>query len=296
MSTFSRTRHALVEQIKENISAIKSKQKVAENYSDTASKKLEVYFEEQKKEMGRVMQKYNEALDSYLGDYEKMLQERKKELELRKREFVEAIDKKLSVDEIKSEFSSLKKLNDISQKLEQLMRNPVDGNQLMRTLSKIHTELNAISAIQEDNKKGSWFGNNSNTAVDRAQREKEEANRKAEEAEREKQKIIELARIQAEKDRAEKEALLAKIREEQERDQKAMEVIQQVQQKDSPAYESVNNESNSHPHIDFSLEEHSKVNVAEDVPTADPTSMDKGIDEEEKSNKKGWFRKLFWKK
>lgn len=287
---------ALVEQIKENISAIKSKQKVAENYSDTASKKLEVYFEEQKKEMGRVMQKYNEALDSYLGDYEKMLQERKKELELRKREFVEAIDKKLSVDEIKSEFSSLKKLNDISQKLEQLMRNPVDGNQLMRTLSKIHTELNAISAIQEDNKKGSWFGNNSNTAVDRAQREKEEANRKAEEAEREKQKIIELARIQAEKDRAEKEALLAKIREEQERDQKAMEVIQQVQQKDSPAYESVNNESNSHPHIDFSLEEHSKVNVAEDVPTADPTSMDKGIDEEEKSNKKGWFRKLFWKK
>lgn len=101
-----------------------------------------------------------------------MLQERKVELEQRKREFVEAIDKKLSVDEIRSEFSSLKKLNDISQKLEQLMRNPVDGNQLMRTLSKIHTELNAISAIQEDNKKGGWFSNNSNTAVDRAQREK----------------------------------------------------------------------------------------------------------------------------
>lgn len=291
---------ALVEQIKENISAIKSKQKVAENYSDTASKKLEVYFEEQKKEMGRVMQKYNEALDSYLGDYEKMLQERKKEQELRKREFVEAIDKKLSVDEIKSEFSSLKKLNDISQMLEQLMRNPVDGNQLMRTLSKIHTELNAISAIQEDNKKGSWFGNNSNTAVDRAQREREEAqrmaeeaNRKVEEVEREKQRIAELARIQAEKDRVEKEALLAKIREEQEKDQKAMEVIQQVQQNDSSVYESVNNESISRSQIDTSLEEHPKVSVAEDVPTAAPISMDKGIDGEEKSNKKRWFRKLF---
>lgn len=291
---------ALVEQIKENISAIKSKQKVAENYSDTASKKLEVYFEEQKKEMGRIMQKYNEALDSYLDDYEKMLQERKKELELRKREFVEAIDKKLSVDEIKSEFSSLKKLNDISQKLEQLMRNPVDGNQLMRTLSKIHTELNAISAIQEDNKKGSWFGNNSNTAVDRAQREREEAqrmaeeaNRKVEEVEREKQRIAELARIQAEKDRVEKEALLAKIREEQEKDQKAMEVIQQVQQNDSSVYESVNNESISRSQIDTSLEEHPKVSVAEDVPTAAPISMDKGIDGEEKSNKKRWFRKLF---
>ena len=156
--------------------------------------------------------------------------------------------------------------------------------------------MNAISAIQEDNKKGSWFGNNSNTAVDRAQREKEEANRKAEEAEREKQKIIELARIQAEKDRAEKEALLAKIREEQERDQKAMEVIQQVQQKDSPVYDSENIKSNSRSQIDFSLEEHSELNVAENVPTAALTSMDKGIDAEEKSNKKGWFRKLFGKK
>ena len=44
------------------------------------------------------------------------------------------------------------------------------------------------------------------------------------------------------------------------------------------------------------LEEHSKVTVAEDGPTAAPTSMDKGIDAEEKSNKKGWFRKLFGKK
>lgn len=88
---------------------------------------------------------------------------------------------------------------------------------------------------------------------------------------------------------------MAKIREEQERDQKAMEVIQQVQQKDSPAYESVNNESNSHPQIDFSLEEHSKVNVAEDVPTANPISMDKGIDTEEKSNKRDGLENYFGK-
>lgn len=88
---------------------------------------------------------------------------------------------------------------------------------------------------------------------------------------------------------------MAKIREEQERDQKAMEVIQRVQQKDSPVYESVNNESISRSQIDTSLEGHSKVTVAEDGPTAAPTSMDKGIDAEEKSNKKGWFRKIFWK-
>lgn len=302
MQTFA---DSVVKQIQGNINAINAKHGIAKDFIAVADEDLEKYFDEHKQKLGLIAKHYNEALESYLADYEVMLVERKNELEQRKREFVEAIDKKLSVDEIRSEFSSLKKLNDISRMLEQLMCNPVDGNQLMRTLSKIHTELNAISAIQEDNKKGSWFGNNSNTAVDRAQREREEAqrmaeeaNRKVEEVEREKQRIAELARIQAEKDRAEKEALLAKIREEQERDQKAMEVIQQVQQKDSPAYESVNNESISHSQIDTSLEEHSSANVAEEVPTTSPTSMDKDMVEEEKTNKKGWFKikKLFvWK-
>lgn len=114
----------LVEQIKENINAIKAKQTVAEKYADTANKRLEVYFDEQKKEVSRIMQKYNEALESYLDDYETMLKERKTELESRNREFVEAIDRKLSIDDIRSDFKALR---EIPHQLEMLMRNPVDG-------------------------------------------------------------------------------------------------------------------------------------------------------------------------
>lgn len=115
----------LVEQIKENINAIKAKQTVAEKYADTANKRLEVYFDEQKKEVSRIMQKYNEALESYLDDYETMLKERKTELESRNREFVEAIDRKLSIEDIRSDFKALR---EISFKLEKFMRNPVDVN------------------------------------------------------------------------------------------------------------------------------------------------------------------------
>ena len=115
----------LVEQIKENINAIKSKQTVAEKYADTANKRLEVYFDEQKKEVSRIMQKYNEALESYLDDYETMLKERKTELESRNREFVEAIDRKLSIEDIRSDFKALR---EIPHQLEMLMRNPVDVN------------------------------------------------------------------------------------------------------------------------------------------------------------------------
>lgn len=119
----------LVEQIKENINAIKAKQTVAEKYADTANKRLEVYFDEQKKEVSRIMQKYNEALESYLDDYETMLKERKTELESRNREFVEAIDRKLSIEDIRSDFKALR---EIPHQLEMLMRNPVDeGNERM---------------------------------------------------------------------------------------------------------------------------------------------------------------------
>ena len=292
---------ALVQQIKENITAIRNKQKVAENYSDTANKKLEAYFESQKKEVGRIMQKYNEALDAYLNDYEVMLKERKTELEQRKREFIEVIDQKLSIEEVRDEFSNLKRLNDISRKLEQLMRNPVDGARLMKVLSGIHTELNAISAIQEDQKKGGFhmgFGNSSNTAVDRAQREKEdairqaeEAKRKADEAEREKIRIAEQAKVQAEKDKRERELLLAKIEEDKKKDKLAMEVIQQVQNS-SQTSDVVSETLNLSSHLDVSDE--SKKQIDMQGLNADESSSNLVLEKEnqEETSKKPWYK--FW--
>lgn len=288
---------ALVQQIKENITAIRSKQKVAETYSDTANKKLEAYFESQKKEVGRIMQKYNEALDAYLNDYEAMLKERKEELEQRKREFIEAIEKKISIEEVRDEFSNLKRLNDISQKLEQLMRNPIDGARLMKVLSGIHTELNAISAIQEDQKKGGFrmgFSNSSNTAVDRAQREKEdairqaeEAKRKAEEAEREKIRIAE----QAERDRREKEILLAKIEEEKKKDEVAMEVIHKVQNTSSTS-EVTNGSLTSNSHSDTSDDFKKQVDVLGFETDESSSAHVSEKENQEDTIKKPWYK--FW--
>lgn len=242
--------NSLVEQIKENISAIKGKQKVAENYADKANSRLEVYFEEQKKEVSRIAQKYNEALEAYLSDYEAMLKERKEELKLRNDEFVRAIDNKLSLDDIRSDFGSLRKINDIYRKLELISMNSVDGNKLNKVLEGIRTELNAISAIQEDKKKiGFRSGGSSNAnAVSRANnerdealREMEEAKRKLREAEEEKKRLEnERLRLLEEKQRQENERkkeaenaariraeqeIRDRIKAEQENDRVAMEVI-----------------------------------------------------------------------
>ena len=154
--------NSLVDQIKENITAIRNKQKVAEKMADTANDKLEHYFEDQKKELGRIAQKYNEALESYLTDYENMLKERKKELEDRKKEFIQAIDEKFSLEEIRSDFSSLKKLQDILNKLEQLVNNGVKSNKLKEELDAIKDELIALN--EKESKAGGFTLIGGNTA------------------------------------------------------------------------------------------------------------------------------------
>lgn len=244
--------NALVDQIKENISAIKNKQKVAKDFAEVANKKLETYFEEHQIELKHIAKRYNEALEAYLNDYEQMLHERKEELENRKREFVEAIDQKLSIEDIRSEFSSLKRLNDMSQKLELLAKNPVNGEKLVKMLDGIRTELTAISASQENQSKG-IFGSiigSSNSALERLDRERQDALREADEArkreqaakleaenlrkkEEASQQYAMMAHQRAEdalREKREREDLIARAQADKERERIAMEAIYTAQQ------------------------------------------------------------------
>lgn len=194
----------LVEQIKENINAIKAKQTVAEKYADTANKRLEVYFDEQKKEVSRIMQKYNEALESYLDDYETMLKERKTELESRNREFVEAIDRKLSIEDIRSDFKALR---EIPHQLEMLMRNSVDGG---------NERMNAQNEAADANRRA-------------GEAESKSKFRKVEEEQR---PIIDgekrTGQFQNEKDK-----ILAQIKQEEEKDKMVMEIINEARNSSS---------------------------------------------------------------
>lgn len=194
----------LVEQIKENINAIKAKQTVAEKNADTANKRLEVYFDEQKKEVSRIMQKYNEALESYLDDYETMLKERKTELESRNREFVEAIDRKLSIEDIRSDFKALR---EIPHQLEMLMRNPVDGG---------NERMNAQNEAADANRRA-------------GEAESKSKFRKVEEEQR---PIIDgekrTGQFQNEKDK-----ILAQIKQEEEKDKMVMEIINEARNSSS---------------------------------------------------------------
>lgn len=175
-----------IKEISDNIQTIKKKQKVAENYADLANDKLQVFFEEYNVELGAIAKRYNEALEKYLSDYEVMLQDRKAELEKRKQEFTDAIDEKFSLEDIRSEFSSLKKLNAISERLDQLAKDSVKSEKLSKALTDIRLEINAMTAAQEQQSKGllGKIVGNSNSSAERIMQERDKAVKEAEEARR----------------------------------------------------------------------------------------------------------------
>ena len=153
----------LVEQIKENIIAIRDKQKVAEYMVGLTNEQLGDFFNEQKNILSNVLEKYNIALDDYLEDYVKMLDRLKQEYEDRKKDFVVAIDKKLSIDDIKNEFTNLRKLGVIVEKLEKLCNVGVKPERLSHELNSIKDELIALNEKQSNVSKGiTLFGGGGN--------------------------------------------------------------------------------------------------------------------------------------
>lgn len=153
----------LVEQIKENILAIQDKQKVAEYMATLTNEQLEDFFNQQKDVLSSISERYNTALSNYLGDYEQMLLKLKHEYEERKREFVVAIDKKLSIDDIKNEFINLRKLGVIVDKLDKLSNAGVKPERLSHELNSIKDELIALNEKQSNVSKGiTLFGGGGN--------------------------------------------------------------------------------------------------------------------------------------
>lgn len=158
----------LVEQIKENILAIQDKQKVAEYMVGLTNEQLEDFFNQQRDVLSRISEKYNIALDNYLEDYVQMLDRLKQEYEERKQEFVVAIDKKLSIDDIKNEFTNLRKLGVIVDKLDKLCNAGVKPEKLSHELNSIKDELIALNEKQSKVNTGfTLIGNNGKSEANR---------------------------------------------------------------------------------------------------------------------------------
>lgn len=204
-----------IEEIKNQISAIKVKHKVAEQYIETSNNKLEMFFDSQLIELKRLEKKYLEALDTLFKAYETITSQHESEINQRHGIFKKAIEDKFElsgvrselahlslipsieagVEEVKSESNGmrkeLKKVESIESKVDEVKRGQ---EKLQRTNEGIRSELNAFNAAKEEEKKGAVgrLLSGSNTAKDREIEKQKKENEAL-------QKIIE----QAQKEREE---------------------------------------------------------------------------------------------
>lgn len=150
-----------VEQIKACVKAINSKQQVAKEFADTANANLERYFAHHVEELGRIAQRYNDALESHLADYSQMMEQAKLELKERKQEFTEALEQKFSLEEIRNDFSSLNRLSDIERKMDEMAGKIIGRQELSEELEEIRQTLGELDEkvkSANEGKSKSFFG------------------------------------------------------------------------------------------------------------------------------------------
>lgn len=167
--------NAQIEEIQQQITAIKKKHKVAEQYIETANNKLEMFFDSQLIELKRLETKYLEALENLFKAYEKITDDHKDEINQRHEIFKNAIEDKFEMAGVRAELANLKKIPEVEKKVDEVNRGQ---QQLMNTNEGIRKEINAFNAAQEDKGKGVFGGmfGGANSAKDREIKRQEEEN------------------------------------------------------------------------------------------------------------------------
>lgn len=140
-----------IEEIKNQISAIKVKHKVAEQYIETSNNKLEMFFDSQLIELKRLEHKYEEALEDLFKTYEEITTKHQEEIGRRHEIFKDAIDEKFELSEVRTELGQLKKIPSLESKIDDVKSGQ---EKLQHTNEDIRKELNAFNADKGGEKKG----------------------------------------------------------------------------------------------------------------------------------------------
>ena len=141
----------VVNKIQEQISAIGKKQNIADSYIETADDNLKDLFNEQAGAIKDLNNRYKLAIENHILGFEQMIQVQTKELGKRHSAFTDAIEKRLSIEDIRTEFVNLEKLKDINdqlvdlkdikQKLENISESMLDSQEIEDSVKQILTPI-----------------------------------------------------------------------------------------------------------------------------------------------------------
>ena len=144
----------VVNKIQEQISAIGKKQNIADSYLETADNKLEDLFNEQTTAIRNLNTRYKQAIENHILGFEQMIQTQTEELGKRHDAFIKAIEERLSIEDIRTEFINLGKLKEINSKLDELkditQKIEIISDSMIETQDINDTVNHALSPIKEE--------------------------------------------------------------------------------------------------------------------------------------------------
>lgn len=154
----------VIETIREQVNAIRKKDKIALKYFEIADGKLSDVFEEQTKVLNEMNSRHKEAIAGQTAGFEEMLKEQTMEIKIMHEQFIEQMQMHLNVEEIHKDFSNLRKLNEVVEQLKSLTQDPVKADGLSKRLRDIQAEIARIEITGSKGGLGSIFGGGSSNS------------------------------------------------------------------------------------------------------------------------------------
>lgn len=145
-----------IEALKQAITSIKKKQKIAVEAMEVSDGHLENIFKLQSESIVKLGRTYDESFASYAEKFQNILNGLEKEMLERRREIVAVIEEKFSLDQIQQEFSQLNKLKKIEELLTSI-NTKSSREEVDRTIESTRREVESIrkllvNAMEEDKK------------------------------------------------------------------------------------------------------------------------------------------------
>lgn len=146
-----------IEALKQSVTAIKKKQKVAVEAMEVSDGHLENIFKMQSEAIVKLGRTYEESFATYAEKFQNILDGLEKEMLERRREIVAAIEEKFSLDQIQQEFSQLSKLKKIEELLTSI-NTKSSRKEVDKTIETTRREVESIrklldKAIEDAQKK-----------------------------------------------------------------------------------------------------------------------------------------------
>ena len=134
----------VINMLRDQVNAILRNQRIVERFNGITDGKLEDLFNEQTKVLNEMNRRYRNAIDRHISGFEEMISTQTKELERRHSDFIHELQAKFNIDEVRSEFSDIKKLNDILLQLESIANNAIKSDDLTKKIQDLSGHLDKV--------------------------------------------------------------------------------------------------------------------------------------------------------